>query len=118
KNTQQSQELCTQSGPGDPNNHGALTNNPPTNTWTYSVDLAPGIAPLSTSSVVNLRAQFLNADGSNAGILSPGGAVLTTPPTTPAPPPTPEPGSLVLLGTGLTAVAIGVRRRVSSRKGS
>jgi hypothetical protein len=95
-----SQEVCAESqGAG---NNGALLPSQ-TLTWQFLVDLA-GTFALGEGSEVNLRAQFLNAEGGNAGILSPGGGTLTEEP----PPPgtsVPEPSSLLLLGAGLIAMA-------------
>jgi len=92
-----SQMVCAQS-----TGNGALTNG--TNIWTFVVDLS-GTTPLSAGMTANLRAQFLdlqNGRVKNAGILSPGGGVLTV---------VPEPGSLVLLSGGLFLLARIARRR-------
>ena len=66
-------------------------------TWTFLVDLNDSEGPLSASSAVNLRAQFLDQNGKNVGILSP----------------VPEPGTLALLGIGASLAAI--RRRRAQR---
>src|SRR5215471_8991706 len=76
--------------------------------WEFSVDLADDIAGLGVGSAVNLRAAFLNANGKNGGILSPGGGglvgcngadcdnIITS---------VPEPASIALFGTGLLLAA-------------
>ena len=109
------QAVCSQSGPGDSTNYGASLPNQSLS-WIFSVDLIDSEGALSTSTNVNLRAQFLNADGSNAGILSPGGKLLEPCPptnTTCFPPTTrtPEPGTFLLLATGLAVLARRGRRR-------
>jgi len=98
-NTGQQQAVCTQSGPGNPLNYGAQLQgqNTPPLTWTFIVDLNDSEGLLSGDSSVNLRAQFLDQNGKNAGILSP----------------VPEPGTLALLGIGASLAAI--RRRRTQR---
>src|SRR5262249_14891349 len=112
--TNNGKEVCAQSlltlnsGKGTPTNG--------TNIWSFSVDLADDVAALGVGSVVNLRAAFLNADGSNGGILSPNGGPLTgcegrlcdneNQSTVP------EPASIALFGSGLLwAVRNRSRRR-------
>jgi hypothetical protein len=123
-NTNSGGSVCSQSNTGGtpPNSYGAVTNG--SNTWVYKVDLAPGVTPLSTSSVVDLRAQFLNSDGTSAGILSPKELSLTQcvncqplppPPPPPPPPAVPEPASLALVGTGITAALLRLRARRARR---
>ena len=82
------------------------------------MDLADDVAALGVGSAVNLRAAFLNADGSNGGILSPNGGPLGT--TTGAVTTTggqttsgavPEPALLSMLGVGLAGAAYRARRR-------
>ena len=108
-----SQMVCAQS-----TEFGALTDG--TNEWVFLVDLVDAEGAISTESTINLRAQFLTAEGKNAGILSPGGGhpsdgeddiigdddgqdvddVVG-----------PEPASMLLFGVGLSAAAFGARRR-------
>jgi PEP-CTERM motif len=91
--TGQQQAVCSQSGPANPINYGAPLQGQ-TLTWTFLVDLNDSEGQLSADSSVNLRAQFLDQNGKNAGILSP----------------VPEPGTLALLGIGASVAAIGRRR--------
>ena len=95
--TGQQQAVCSQSGPQDPLNYGAPLRGQ-TLTWTFLVDLNDSEGPLSATSQVNLRAQFLTESGKNAGILSP------------IPSSVPEPGTLGLLGIGAALAAIRRRR--------
>jgi PEP-CTERM motif len=95
-NTGQQQAVCSQSGAGNPTNYGALLQGQ-TLEWTFMVNLKDSEGPLSATSSVNLRAQFLDSSGKNAGILSP----------------VPEPGTLALLGIGASLAAI--RRRRAQR---
>ena len=105
-------EVCAQSLSALNSGNGALTNG--TNVWSFSVDLADDVAALGVGSVVNLRASFLNANGTNGGILSPGGGGLAAcgadgcGTITPVP----EPASIALLGSGLLfAIRARSRRR-------
>lgn len=98
-NTGQQQAVCSQSGPGNLTNYGAPLQGTTANPlqWTFLVDLKDSEGPLSATSAVNLRAQFLDQNGKNVGILSP----------------VPEPGTLALLGVGASLAAI--RRRRAQR---
>lgn len=84
-----SQEICLQS-PGSAPLQGQTLE------WQLVVDLAGGAA-IDANTIVNLRAQFLNKDGSNAGILSP----------------VPEPASLTLLGVGFGLIFLAHRRSLA-----
>jgi len=111
--THNGKDVCAQSGAALNGGNGVLVNG--TNTWTFSVDLADDVAALGVGSLVNLRAVFLNADGGNGGILSPGGALLDPcgGDFAPCNPVTslPEPTSIALLGSGLAFIAQRARRR-------
>jgi hypothetical protein len=100
--TGQQQAVCSQSGPGNASNYGAPLPGQ-TLTWTFLVDLNDSEGALGADSPVNLRAQFLNADGSNAGILSPERTSV------------PEPSILTLLGSGLGLLAAGLVSRKKPR---
>lgn len=111
--TNNGKEVCAQSGVALNAGNGVLTNG--TNIWEFSVDLADDVAALGAGSAVNLRAAFLNLNGSNGGVLSPGGGglvacngadcdnIITA---------VPEPTSIALFGSGLLlAVRVRGRRR-------
>ena len=97
-NTTNSQSVCSQSGPGDAFNFGAPLTGQSLH-WQYLVDLT-GTTPLAAGNIVNLRAQFLDSNGTNVGTLSPDGGQL----------PVPEPSSLILAGVGLGMAALRRRR--------
>ena len=101
-NTNASNEVCLQSGPGNPNNFGAPLAGQ-TVRFVLLIDLS-GEAVLTTRTDVNLRAQFRDADGGSAGILSPNfNATIAA---------IPEPGTLLLVGAGLVALRR-ARRKMS-----
>ena len=97
-NTGQSQEVCT-------NTLSALGFALPVGTATFQfyVDLS-GILICRRITGLNLRAAFNNADGSNAGILSPDGNFATMAPV-------PEPTSMLLFGSGIFGVVAKVRNK-------
>jgi hypothetical protein len=105
KDTTHSQEVCTQSGPNNQSNFGAPLPGEELH-WLYLVDFT-GSVQLSTDTIVNLRAQFLDSAGKNAGILSPDGGQLTR---------VPEPSSLLLCAAGFIATVGRLRRRTAIHK--
>jgi hypothetical protein len=102
-NTGQSQEVCT-------NTLSALGFALPgqTATFQFYVDLS-GNYLIAPDNGLNLRAAFNNADGSNAGILSPDGNYATMAPV-------PEPTSMLLFGSGIFGVAAKVRNKRKLRQ--
>ncbi len=82
--------------------------------WVFSAQFASTLASVTAG---NIRAAFNNADGSNAGIFSPGGGTFVTTTATPTSTTTPttgnvpEPASLSLFGAALVAAAYRLRRR-------
>jgi len=109
-----SQEVCLQSDlNGSPtNSYGGVL--PGTLTWKVDVNLGDSEAALTSTSGVNLRAQFLNSDGSNAGILSPDGHYQTGSGSNNPQDAVPEPASLLLVGSGLAFAARRARRKQKS----
>ena len=76
-------------------------------TWTFNADFAEAL-PTSLSEG-NVRAAFNRSNGQNFNIFSPEGGSFTT---AGVPTPTPEPGTWVLMGTGLTGMlGYGWRRK-------
>jgi hypothetical protein len=102
-NTGQSEEVCT-------NTLSALGFALPGHTATFQfyVDLS-GNYLIAPDNGLNLRASFNNADGSNAGILSPDGNYSTMAPV-------PEPTSMLLFGSGIFGVAAKVRNKRKLRQ--
>jgi hypothetical protein len=100
-----SQEVCTESV----GNNGAPLPGQ-TLTFHYYVDLAGTFQIIATTGV-NLRAQFLDADGKNAGILSPNGIYTPGDPGVTTTDVVPEPASMILLGSGLLGLATRGRRK-------
>ena len=101
-----SQSVCSQSGPGSTTNFGAPLPSQ-TLTWQFSVNLVNSVGPLTATTPVNLRAQFLTSKGKNAGILSPNFVPTTT---------VPEPSSLPLVTLTMLALAWGTRRRTAGAR--
>lgn len=100
-NTNNSNEVCLQSGPGDPQNLGAQIQGQSL-LFQLLVDLS-GSNQLTATTPVNLRAQFLRDNA----ILSPN----FTPGTPPLSTAVPEPTTLLMLGVGLLGIGRQYRRR-------
>jgi hypothetical protein len=95
--------FCSESsGKGDPTGTGKVYN------FEWQLTLASAADLMLTGD--SIKARYVNVDGTKVGSLT--SEDITLQPGTP-PPPVPEPGSLLLVCTGLLGAAVSVRRRFS-----
>jgi hypothetical protein len=114
--------FCVASTAG--NGLGVASGSGVTNTFVFTVNLVDTLgAYINSSTAMNFRFQFEDANGTNLGIFSPDGVnntttttttTSTTNNTTTSPSTVPEPGMLALLGAGFGAAAQRLRRRRSA----
>jgi hypothetical protein len=93
-----------------------------TSTFVFTVNLVDTATAITSTTAMNFRFEFEDANGNNLGIFSPEGVnntttstttttTTTTNNTTTSPSTVPEPGILALLGAGFGAAAQRLRRR-------